>query len=52
MKFRNLVILSIVLVAVYIAVAKSAIYVRLISKVVEWFSKGIRVLTVGSVGNE
>jgi len=49
---RRLIVLSIILVAIYLFVAKAPIYTRLISKVVEVFSKGIKVLTLGSVGNE
>jgi hypothetical protein len=50
MKLRDLVIISIVLVAIYLFVGeKAAVYRRLIEKLVEWISTGVRVLTRGSV---
>lgn len=50
MKPRDLVVLSIVLIAIWLFVGeKSAVYRRLIDKLVEWISIGVRVLTRGSV---
>lgn len=49
MTFRNFVVISIILVILYVLIAKSAVYEKVFAKVVEWMSQGVSVLTTGDV---
>lgn len=49
MKFRDVVVITIVLSLLYVLIAKSGVFVALAEKVGEWTSKGVTVLTTGGV---